>query len=78
MILSCAYSIQRLVIHRNHAYDEMRRAAEQLRGDYENDPQLTEMTALDSEDLFSWIEEKSGPICVNRQVYPQNWGDHSG
>ena len=37
---------------RIRTYEEMRVAAESLRGDYANDPQLTDLTALDGED---WI-----------------------
>ena len=37
---------------RIRTYQEMRVAAEALCGDYANDPQLTDMTALDGED---WI-----------------------
>lgn len=34
-------------------YGEMRRAAEQLFNDYNNDGELTEFTALDSEDFLN-------------------------
>jgi metal-responsive CopG/Arc/MetJ family transcriptional regulator len=36
---------------RVRAYEEMRRAAEQLYDDYANDQELTAMTALDGEDF---------------------------
>jgi hypothetical protein len=38
---------------RVRTYEEMRRAAEQLYGDYANDEELTAMTALDGEDFIN-------------------------
>jgi hypothetical protein len=37
---------------RDHTYQEMRRAAEQLYTDYVNDEELKAMTALDGEDII--------------------------
>ncbi len=38
---------------RQHTYEEMRLAAEQLLNDYTNDEALTEMTALDGEEFIN-------------------------
>jgi AraC-like DNA-binding protein len=38
---------------RIHTYENMRRAADQLRDDYANDGSLTDMTVLDGEDFLN-------------------------
>jgi len=39
-------------IRREEVSSSMRKAAEELRSDYLNDPELTAFTALDSEDFY--------------------------